>query len=63
MPADKKPLAGNWYETQDGQLFLVTAYNEKANAIEIQYNDGTVDVIDLETWIGMEVEEVESPEE
>ena len=62
MPMEQEPIVGAFYQDVDGQTFEVLAFDEDEGIIEIEYADGTVDEIDLETWYGMDLEEVE-PEE
>ncbi len=57
------PTIGSWYESDDGQTFVVTVFDEAGGAIEIMYADGGVDRLDLDTWSGLDLREIESPED
>lgn len=57
------PVVGAWYETDDGRLFRVSAFDKSAGAVEIEYADGSIESLDLETWGALELSEIESPED
>lgn len=63
MERGNTPLIGTWFETEEGELFMVLAYDHPRGLIDIQYADGRVDQIDASTWAALDVEEVEPPEE
>lgn len=50
------PEIGIWYELDDGKCFEVVAFDKEDECIEIQYLDGTVETIGIETWEGWEDE-------
>ncbi len=55
---------GQWYLRHDkGEIFQVTAYDEKARTIEIQSFDGDLDEIDEEMWAAMPLEFAAQPED
>ena len=63
MTEETAPQAGNWYETEEGDVLLVVAVDEGDGTVEVQYADGTVDELDLEAWDSLNAMEVESPED
>ena len=53
-----------WYAQLDkGQRFRVVAIDEADELIEIQHFDGNVEEIDFDTWIQLEIEPIEAPED
>lgn len=64
MPADIDPIVGNWYQRLDQeQKFEVVAIDEDEGVVEIQYFDGELEGIDLDTWHDLELEPMEPPED
>lgn len=57
------PQIGHWYRRTNGALFEVVAVDEQDATVELQYFDGTIDEIDLETWPGLLIERVRAPED
>lgn len=56
------PIVGNWYHYPDkAQRFKVINVEPDSGEVEIQYFDGTLDVIDSEVWADMAAEPVEEP--
>ena len=41
---------GDWFQTVHGDLLEVVASDESDGSIEVQYFDGTVEELDIETW-------------
>lgn len=63
MGRDYDPTPGQWYENlEEEETFQVLNVNEDSELIEIQYLDGDVEEIDLETWAEMDLEKREEPE-
>ena len=61
--ASIKPNIGDWYEDlEEGQLFKVVAVDETGETVEVQYLDGDVEGMDMETWRRMQLETVDAPE-
>ena len=48
-----EPVIGQWYEDIQKRRFEVVAVDE--DAIEIQYYDGDVEEVDLESWYLMNI--------
>jgi hypothetical protein len=64
MITETYPEIGTWYHyPAKSQKFMVTAVDDHTETIEIQYFDGTIDEIDLETWYILDVQRVETPED
>jgi hypothetical protein len=58
------PIVGNWYRNLDNDIeFEVVAVDEDAQTIEIQYAEGEVEEIELDTWYDMPLEAIEAPED
>lgn len=62
MPNELAPAPGSWYELETGEVFTVTGLDLPHGLIDIEYIDGRVDQIDLAAWRGLELTEVELPE-
>lgn len=57
------PVIGHWYRRSNGTLFEVVAVDEQDATVELQYFDGTIDEVDLETWPGLLIDRVRAPED
>ena len=57
------PRIADWYKTTSGELFEIVALDEDDRSIEIQYFDGMVEELDLDTWEELEAEAAEPPED
>ncbi len=63
MSRDNEPVVGQWYEDlEDEDSFRVLSVDEDAELIEIEYLDGDIDEIDLETWQELDLELTDEPE-
>lgn len=63
MSRDYEPTAGQWYENvEEEETFRVLAVDEDSELIEIEYLDGDIEEIDLETWQEMDLELTQEPE-
>lgn len=64
MVTEAFPEIGAWYHYPAKlQKFMVTAVDDHAATVEIQYFDGTIDEIELNTWYVLNIERVEAPED
>lgn len=64
MPTEIDPIVNNWYQHGDkGQEFEVVDIDKKRGLVEIQYFDGGLDEIDLDTWYDLDIELIEAPED
>lgn len=63
MGRDYDPVQGQWYEDLDeNEIFKVLTLDPDAETVQIQYEDGDVEVIDLDTWHELDLEKAEQPE-
>jgi hypothetical protein len=58
-----KATIGQWYRRTNGQIFEVVAIDEDDATVELQFFDGTIDEVDLETWSKLLIEKVAAPED
>ena len=56
-------VIGGWYQEPGGQPFEVVAMDIEDATIEIQYFDGEVEELDVDTWSDMQLLSVEPPED
>ncbi len=63
MSAQDEPEVGSWYSTLDGEQFRVVAIDEDDETIEVQYFNGDVGEISLDTWYETEPEKTAPPED
>lgn len=62
--SDLDPIVGNWYKNLEGETrFEVVALDEKTQTVEIQYFDGEVEELDMDTWYDLVLEAIEAPED
>ena len=63
MSRDYEPVPGQWYENlEEEEQFRVLSMDEDSELLEIEYLDGDIEEIDLETWHEMDLERIEEPE-
>ncbi len=63
MSRDYEPVPGQWYENlEDEESFRVLTVDEDSELVEIEYLDGEIEEIDLETWHEMDLEKIQEPE-
>jgi len=60
MPMEEEPVVGKTYEDADGVAFEILAFDEDDGTIEIQYADGSLDEIDIDTWYEMDLQQVKN---
>ena len=60
---DTEAQVGNWYETDDGEVFAVLAVDKVRGIIDVRFVDGHIDQFDPETWRDLQAAEVEPLEE
>ncbi len=51
-----EPAVGSWYQTMGGASFEVVAHDPDDATVEIQYSDGALEELDMETWLELELE-------
>jgi len=60
---DYEPVPGQWYENlEEEESFRVLRVDEDSELVEIEYLDGDIEEIDLETWHEMDLERTQEPE-
>jgi hypothetical protein len=58
-----EPVVGQWYENvEENESFRVLSIDEDAELIEIEYLDGDIEELDLETWRELDLDKIEQPE-
>lgn len=63
MAREYEPVVGQWYENVDeSESFRVLSIDEDAELIEIEYLDGDIEEVDLETWRELDLDKIEEPE-
>lgn len=63
MATEFEPRIGDWYRTATGDAFEIVAYDEDDQTVELQYFDGTVEELDLDSWYELDIEITEPPED
>ena len=58
-----RPVIGHWYSRTNGNLLKIVAVDEEDATIEVQFFDGTIDEVDLDTWNSLLLERVGAPED
>ena len=58
-----RPVIGHWYSRTNGNLLKIVAVDEEDATIEVQFFDGTIDEVDLDTWNSLLLERVGPPED
>jgi len=60
---DYEPVAGQWYENlEEEEQFRVLSVDEDSELVEIEYLDGDIEELDLETWHEMDLDKIAEPE-
>lgn len=63
MAREYEPVAGQWYENIDeNESFRVLSVDPDSELIEIEYLDGDIEEIDLDTWAEFDLDKIEQPE-
>src|SRR3984885_13542158 len=58
-----EPAVGQWYENIDeNESFRVLSVDEDAELVELEYLDGDIEEIDLETWHELDLAKIDEPE-
>lgn len=63
MTLEMTPNIGDWYQTISGESFEIVAYDIELGLVEIQYFDGTVEEIDMDSWYEQVFIAIEPPED
>ena len=60
---DYDPVQGKWYQDlEENEIFLVLSVDPDEELIELQYENGDIEEIDLDTWHELDLEHAEEPE-
>jgi uncharacterized protein DUF6763 len=60
---DYEPVAGQWYENlEEEESFRVLTVDEDSELVEIEYLDGDIEEMDVESWHEMDLERIAQPE-
>jgi hypothetical protein len=60
---DYEPVKGQWYENVgEDETFRVLSVDEDSELVEIEYLDGDIEEMDLDTWHEMDLERIPEPE-
>ena len=63
MGRDYDPVPGQWYENlEEDEVFQVLTVDPDQELIEIQYDNGDIEEIDLDAWREMDLERTDEPE-
>ena len=63
MTTKYEPRIGDWYKNPQGAQFEVVAFDEPSGNIEIQYYDGAVEELDMDSWAELNIDAIEPPED
>jgi len=63
MTIEAPPVIGDWYQNDSNESFEVVAFDKNKGLAEIQYFDGTIEEIDLESWYESGLIPIEPPED
>jgi len=57
------PVPGKWYENkEEDETFRVLSVDEDDELVKIEYLDGEIEELDLDTWHELDLELTEEPE-
>lgn len=63
MARDYDPIQGKWYEDlEENEIFKVLSVDPDQELVEVQYENGDIEEIDLDTWHELDLEQAEEPE-
>ncbi|MFL6549583.1 MAG: DUF6763 family protein [Povalibacter sp.] len=63
MGRDYDPIKGQWFEDlEENEIFQVVSVDPDEELIEIQYENGDIEEIDLDTWHELDLERSAQPE-
>ena len=63
MSREYAPIPGKWYENrEEEETFRVLSVDEDDELVEIEYLDGEIEELDLDTWHELDLEPTEEPE-
>src|ERR1700719_3503456 len=60
---DYEPVPSQWYENvEEEESFRVLTVDEDSELVEIEYLDGDIEEMDVESWHEMDLERIPQPE-
>jgi hypothetical protein len=60
---DFDPVPGQWYKDLDAQeLFQVLSVDPDEEILEVQYENGDIEELDLDTWHELDLDQAQEPE-
>jgi predicted dehydrogenase len=60
---DYDPVQGKWYEDlEENEVFKVLSVDPDQELVEVQYENGDIEEIDLDTWHELDLEQANEPE-
>jgi hypothetical protein len=60
---DYDPVQGKWYQDlEENEIFQVLSVDPDEEIVELQYENGDIEEIDLDTWHELDLEHAEEPE-
>ena len=63
MGRDYDPIKGQWFEDlEENEIFLVLSVDPDSELVELQYENGDIEEIDLDTWHELDLERTQQPE-
>ena len=63
MGRDYEPVTGQWYEDlEEQETFLVLSVDPDEELVEIQYENGDIEEIDLDSWHELDLDKTQKPE-
>ena len=63
MAREYEPVVGQWYENiDDNESFRVLSVDADAELVEVEYLDGDIEEMDLDTWQELDLEMIDTPE-
>ena len=63
MARDYDPVQGKWYEDlEENEVFKVLSVDPDQELVEVQYENGDIEEIDLDTWHELDLELAQEPE-
>lgn len=63
MGREYAPVPGKWFENkEEDETFRVLSVDEDDELVEIEYLDGEIEELDLDTWHELDLEPTEEPE-
>ncbi len=63
MARDYDPVKGQWYEDlEENEVFRVLSVDPDEEIVEVQYENGDIEEMDLDTWHELDLERATEPE-